>query len=123
MEHAPTQLTDLTAVAWVLGGILSSLLLPIAVRTLRKYSKLEDKAPKPGFTERLRNAWHQYGGNRYLAVLAAASFVAGVVVFLLGLKFFTARDAALAGFAWESLVNKLLTQQQPGGQQGDTTKT
>jgi hypothetical protein len=29
------------------------------------------------------------------------------IVFLLGLKFYTSRDAALAGFAWESLINKL----------------
>jgi hypothetical protein len=113
MEPAPIHLPDLIAIAWVLAGILSSLFLPVAVSTLTKHSRLEDNAPKPGFTERLGNAWRRYGGNKYLALLAAASFVAGVVVFLLGLKFYTARDAALAGFAWESLVNKLLTQQAP----------
>jgi hypothetical protein len=116
MEPAPVHLSDLLAIAWVLAGILCSLILPIAVSTLKKFSKLEDKAPKPGFTERIRNAWQRYGGNNYLKILAAASFIAGVVVFLLGLKFYTARDAALAGFAWESLVNKLFTQQAPTAQ-------
>jgi hypothetical protein len=33
--------------------------------------------------------------------------VAIVIVFLLGMNFSTPRDAVLAGFAWESLLNKL----------------
>jgi len=98
------------AVTWVLAGILISLLLPVAVRVLR--------APKPvglerrTFAQRFGAAWTQYGGPRCLKILGVATFVAIVLVFLLGLEFYTARDAALAGFAWESLINKLLANKE-----------
>lgn len=82
------------------------MVLPVAVRTLRS-AKLEGTEEKPSFWQRVATAWKKYGGNRYLAIAAAAMLVAVVLVFLLGLEFFTARDAALAGFAWESLINKL----------------
>jgi hypothetical protein len=82
------------------------LLLPLAVRTLRA-AKLEG-IDKPTIGQRVTAAWNTYGGNRYLGIAIAATFVAIVLVFLLGLEFFTARDAALAGFAWESFINKLV---------------
>jgi hypothetical protein len=101
-----TALSPAMATGWVLAGIIISLLLPLAIRTLRA-AKLEGIA-KPTIGQRLAAAWHEYGGNRYLGIAIAATFVAIVLVFLLGLEFFTARDAALAGFAWESFINKLV---------------
>jgi hypothetical protein len=38
----------------------------------------------------------------------AATLVAVVIVFVRDWKFHTSRDAILAGFVWESLLNKLL---------------
>lgn len=97
-------------VTWVLAGILISLLLPIAVRVLRKAKpSLEKIAPgaSPTLSRRIADAWQKYGGNRYVGILLAATLVAVVLVFLLGLEFSRPRDAALAGFAWESLLSKL----------------
>lgn len=98
---------------WFFIGILISVAFPIAVKTLRKKAGLEarPKEPPPTLTQRILNAWHQYGGNKYLALLIAAVVVAVVLVFLLGLQFYTPRDAALAGIGWESLVNKLYSGQ------------
>jgi len=99
------------AVLWVLVGIVISLVLPVALRVLRAAKPaggLERRQARPSFLQRFAAAWTRYGGNRYLKILAAATFVAVVLVFVLGLSFYTARDAALAGFAWESLINKLL---------------
>ena len=97
------------AIVWVFVGIIISLVLPVAVRTL-KGAKLE-ALEKLTVTQRIAEAWKRYGGNRYLAIALAATVVAVVLVLLLGLKFSTTRDAALAGFAWESLVNKLFSPQ------------
>lgn len=93
------------AIFWVLCGILLSLVLPIAVKTLQR-AKLES-LEKPSIWDRIIVAWNKYGGNKYAGILLAASLVAIVIVFLLGLKFYTVRDAVLAGFAWESFLNKL----------------
>lgn len=111
------QLVPLPAIettVWVLVGILISLLLPLAVSTL-KTTPLEARKRKTGSTLgrlwlRVIAGWNEYGGSRYLAILLAAVLVAIVLVFLLGLTFYIPRDAALAGFAWESLINKLLGQ-------------
>jgi len=111
MQGNIAPLTPVMAVVWVLVGIIISLVLPVAVRTLKKASGLEDLEKKPSLGERIKNAWIQYGGNRYLAILVAAIVVAVVIVFLLGLQFNTVRDAAIAGFAWESFVNKLFAKQ------------
>ncbi|MBZ5505830.1 MAG: hypothetical protein LAO78_10115 [Acidobacteriia bacterium] len=93
------------SIVCVLAGILLSLVLPVAVKILRA-ARLES-GEKPRFWQRVAAAWTKYGGNRYLKIILAATLVAVVLVFLLGMKFFTARDAVLAGFAWESLINKL----------------
>lgn len=114
MPQTLTALSAVSAVLWVLIGIIISLVLPVAVRTLQRARGLEEIAgPKPTFGQRVAAAWVQYGGNKYLAILVAAFVVAGVIVFLLGLQFFTVRDAAIAGFAWESFVKKLFAQQNP----------
>jgi hypothetical protein len=106
-------LSQLSAVLWVLLGIIISLVLPIAVNTLRKAGGLEAMpGEKPTLSQRIREAWIQYGGNKYVAILLAAAVVAVVIVFLLGLQFHGVRDAAIAGFAWESFVKKLFAQQQ-----------
>jgi len=101
----------LAAIGWVLVGIIISLLLPVAVRTLRS-AKLEEA--EKALSQRIAAAWIRYGGYKYLRIAIAATVVAAVLVFLLGLEFYTGRDAALAGFAWESLINKLFSRQQPG---------
>lgn len=97
-------LTQLETTCWVLLGIILSLVLPIAVRTLQR-TKLE--GTKKSLVERIAAGWEKYGGSRYLKICLAATVVAAILVFLLGLRFYTSRDAALAGFAWESLINKL----------------
>lgn len=106
MEEAGT-LTSTMTVILVMVGIIFSVALPVAVRTLGA-SRLEGLDRKPTLPERLTGAWKKYGGNRYLGIAIAATFVALVLVFALGLEFQKPRDAVLAGFAWESLVNKLL---------------
>jgi type II secretory pathway component PulF len=106
----PTALTSVITVVWVLVGILLSLILPVAVKTLQK-AKLEDNEPPPTFGQKIMIAWQKYGGNQYLFLFLAALLVAIVIVVLLDLKFYAARDAILAGFAWESFVNKLFAQQ------------
>jgi hypothetical protein len=98
-------LSPIMSIVWVLVGILLSLLLPVAIKILRA-ARLEG-GKKPTLGERVAGAWAKYGGNTYLKIILAATLVAVVLVFLLGMKFFTARDAVLAGFAWESLINKL----------------
>lgn len=113
MRETLVALSPVMAVVWVLVGILISLVLPLAVNTLKKASGLEEIGTKPSLGQRIKAAWDQYGGNKYLKILLAAIVIAVVIVFLLGLQFFTPRDAAIAGFAWESFVKKLFAQQQP----------
>jgi hypothetical protein len=117
MTETVTFLTPLETMLWVLVGIIISLVLPVAVRVLRS-AQLEE-ARKPTFLERIVAAWKQYGGNKYLAIFLAAIVVAAVLVFLLGMEFYTARDAALAGFAWESFLNILFGKQQPSNENED----
>jgi hypothetical protein len=113
MPELPTLSPGVTVV-WVLIGIIISLVLPVAVKTLHRSKGLEEnQTSKPTLGQRLAAAWKTYGGNRYLAIAMAATVIAIVLVFLMGLEFSKPRDAALAGFAWESLVSKLL-----GGGQG-----
>lgn len=95
------------AVTWMVVGILISIVLPLAVKVLQNKGRLEAAGQQPTLAARVALAWRLYGGNRYVAVLGAAVLVAAVLVFVLNLQFHTARDAALAGFSWESLVNKL----------------
>lgn len=104
--NQPIYLSTLDSIIWVLIGIIISLIFPVAVRMLREAAKKKE-LEKPSFWQRLVAAWNKYGGKKYLMYFLAAVFVAIVLVFLLGLKFLTARDAAIGGFAWESLVNKL----------------
>ncbi len=104
----------LTAVFWVVVGILLSLVLPLAVKALRTQGAFTPLAPNaPPSTwwsrlwSRLLDLWKQWGMSRYVTILAAATIVALVIVFLLGLTFGSQREATLAGFAWESLLSKL----------------
>ena len=108
----PVPMSNSIAVLWVLLGIIISLVLPVAVNTLRRASGLEEiGGQKPSLGARVKAAWIQYGGNKYLGILLAGIVVASVIVFLLGLHFYTPRDAAIAGFAWESFVKKLFNKQ------------
>jgi hypothetical protein len=106
MRETLVALSPVMAAVWVLVGII-----PLAVNTLKKASGLEGIEGKPSLGQRIKAAWDQYGGNKYLGILLAAILIAVVIVFLLGLQFFTPRDAAIAGFAWESFVKKLFAQQ------------
>jgi hypothetical protein len=112
MQTTIVPLSGFMTTLWLLVGILVSLILPVAVKILRAASSLDKRNP-PTFWQRIKAAWAQYGGNKYLTIFLAAVVVAVALVFLLGLQFFTARDAALAGFAWESLINKLFATQNP----------
>lgn len=107
MNASAEVLSFVPAVSWMVLGILISVVLPLAVKALKNKGVLEAAGEPPSFGARVALAWQQYGGNRYVIVLGAAVIVAAVLVFILELKFHTPRDAALAGFGWESLVNKL----------------
>jgi len=110
----PTVLTIGQSFGWVVGGILISLILPLAVNVLRQSStKLEGlEQAEPSLFSRFAAAWKKYGGPKYAGILLAAVVVAAAIIFLLGMKFYTERDAALAGFAWESLIHKVAGQQR-----------
>ncbi len=100
----------LTAVFWVVVGILLSLVLPLAVKALRTQGAFTLAPNAPWWSRwwsRLLDLWKQWGMSRYVTILAAATIVALVIVFLLGLTFGSQREATLAGFAWESLISKL----------------
>src|SRR5689334_10669884 len=105
----PTELQPIqtvTSIFYVFLGIVISLVLPVAATTLRRVAAGLEST----WWASLAEAWNKYGGNRYLVYLIAAVVVAIVIVLLLGLKFYTLRDALLAGFSWEALVNKLFGQ-------------
>jgi hypothetical protein len=102
-----TYLPFAESVFWMVVGIIISIVLPLAVKVLQNKGALESMGIEPTIGSRIWRAWVEMGGNRYLAVIAAALFVAASVTFLLDLKFPTSREAALGGFGWESLVNKL----------------
>ena len=106
----PTALVPYVEVLWVFLGILISIVLPVAVKTLTAATP-EGVANSPSLSEKIKDAWNKYGGNKYVLILLAALLVAVVIVFLLDLKFYAIRDAILAGFAWESFVNKLFAKQ------------
>ncbi|MCG6137635.1 MAG: hypothetical protein MET45_23870 [Nostoc sp. LLA-1] len=102
-------LAPIETTVWVMLGIIISLVLPLAVRTLQSAQEAtrgleRNRLP---WWKHIAATWTRYGGSKYLKIFLAATLVAVVLVFLLGLKFYTSRDAALAGFAWESLINKL----------------
>ena len=99
-----TTLAPVITVMWVVLGIIFSLLVPVFVRVLKQAVA---KSEKPA-GRAIADVWNKYGGNRYLKILVAATGLAVALVFLLDLQFSAARDAALAGFAWESLTSKLV---------------
>jgi hypothetical protein len=92
------------------------MVLPVLVKVLRKAAaslgKLEKAEEQQTWWQRFVAAAREYAaiGLRYVLVLLAAAAVAVALVFLLDLKFAHARDAVLAGIAWESLVNKIFGQ-------------
>lgn len=104
-------LSSTVAIMGVLMGILISLVLPITINTLRSATITLESNKQPTVWEQVITAWKQYNGTKYFKILLAATFMAIVLVCLLDLKFYGLREAILAGFAWESLVNKLFGQQ------------
>lgn len=110
-QSAPTPLSFVEAVLWFLVGMIFSIVIPVAIKTVQKKAGLEsigEPHPTPG--QRIAAAWKRYGGNRYLKFLIAASIVALFLVLILQLQFYTLRDAVVAGVGWESFVNKLTNQ-------------
>ncbi len=101
METLPIASTIL----WVFVGIIISIILPIAVKYLQKGFEANQT-----FWGKIKNLWEKYSGSKYFLVFLSAVVVAVILVFLLDLKFYSIRDATLAGFAWESLVTKLVNQ-------------
>jgi len=106
-QQTAQTLSTVAAIFWVLVGILISLILPIAIKILKPDRTI---AAQSAIGQKITTAWQQYSGTKYLVKFLAAVFVAIVLVLLLGLEFSTIRDAVLAGFAWESLLNKLMGQ-------------
>lgn len=112
MPAQPTAdtLGTVMSIFWVFIGIVISLILPIAVKILKPDRSINEIDTPSPLWQKIAGAWKQYSGSKYLMKFLAAVFVAIVLVLLLGLEFFTVRDAVLAGFAWESLLNKLMGQ-------------
>jgi hypothetical protein len=111
-----TPLSFVEAVLWFLVGMIFSVIVPVAIKTVQKKAGLEAIGePSPTLGQRIATAWKRYGGNRYLKFLIAASIVALFLVLILQFQFYTLLDAIVAGVGWESFVNKLSTSQQ--GQQ------
>jgi hypothetical protein len=108
-----TYLPFAETVFWMVVGILISIVLPLAVKVLQNKGALERAGVPPTIGSRIWRAWVEMGGNRYVAVVGAAVVVALSLTFLMDLKFPTAREAALGGFGWESLVNKLFGKPGP----------
>ncbi len=106
-------LSNTMAIIGVFMGILISLVLPIVINTLRRAATTLESNQQPTVWERVMSAWEQYNGPQYFRIFWAAVLLAVVLVFLLDLNFYGLREAMLAGFAWESLVNKLFGQQGP----------
>lgn len=104
-QQVTTYLPFAETVFWMVMGILFSIVLPLAVKVLQNKG-VEEGMPTT-LSWRVWRAWVEMGGNRYVMVVGAAITVAIIVTFLLDLKFPTSREAALGGFGWESLVNKL----------------
>jgi len=101
-------LPPVAAVLWVVGGILLSLILPVAVKTRRGAKGTEKTGDtRPTLGQRFAAAWRKYGGNKYVVILFASLAVALVLVFLVGGEFKSPKEAVLFGFAWEGLLNKL----------------
>ena len=99
------------AILWVLIGVLVSLILPVAVNTLRRVTtRLE--ATQPTFGQQVMRAWKQYNGPKYLTIFLASVVLSVVLVLFFGDYLREPRDALLTGFAWESLINKLVGHQQ-----------
>lgn len=115
MPDQQVAISQTWATIYVVIGIIISLVLPLAVGALKKASGLEElDGVKTTFWGRVVAIWNRYHGSKYAGILLAALVVALVIVFLLGLKFYTIRDAALAGFAWESFVKTLFSKRPTG---------
>ena len=108
-----TYLPFASTVFWMVVGILISIVLPLAVKVLQNKGALEKMGVPPTLGSRIWRAWVEMGGNRYVMVVGAAVVVALSLTFLMDLKFPTSREAALGGFGWESLVNKLFGKPSP----------
>ncbi len=118
-QSSPSDLSFIETMFWFYIGMLISLFFPLLIRTLlslRKKRGLEGKSEEPSlsFAQRFHVAWQQYGGKDYMLILVITALIAAVLVFMFGLQFYTARDAAIAGIGWESLSNKLIGRQKGG---------
>ena len=95
----PTEMTtvqplpDPIAIGLVVVGIFVSILLPVAIRTLKKASASLEKAggpPLPTLVQRFKAALAHYLGRGMHAAgyVLAAVFIAGVIIYFLGMQFY-----------------------------------
>jgi hypothetical protein len=110
------------AILWIVVGIIASFLVPVAISILleakRRYapsSPFEAKESKDKGPSLLKAAWNRYGRHIVFAlgVVVAAGMLAAALVFIVGMKFDHWRQALVAGFAWQSLLEKLTGQMSP----------
>jgi hypothetical protein len=91
------------SLGWITVGIVLSLVLPLAVKTLA------GARPKLEGLERqsaLSRFWTWIDGTKYVKILLSALVVAVVLKFLIGGDLRTPKEAIIFGFAWEGLVSK-----------------
>src|SRR2546425_5711036 len=98
-QSVPVAMSFTETVFWFLIGMLISMILPVAVKTLkslRKKAGLEAKEAEspPTLTQRILTAWQQSGGNIYLGILVISLLIAVALVFILRLQFYDPVDAA-----------------------------
>jgi len=101
--QTPVALPMALTIFWFFVGIIFSIIIPVVVIMVR--------GPRPeeevSFSRRVIDALKKYWGNKYLQKIIGAMIIACFLVFILDLEFFKARDAAIAGIGWESLLNKV----------------
>jgi hypothetical protein len=88
---------------WCVGGIIISVLLPVLWVAVRSYFPV--KAGPAGLRDDGKALWAVV--KPYLLLGIASAATALIVMFALGDQVATAKAAMLAGYAWDSTLQKL----------------
>lgn len=88
---------------WCVGGIVISVLLPVLWVSVRRY--FPTKAGPAGLGASGAALWSVI--QPYLVLGLASAATALIVMFALGDQVATAKAAMLAGYAWDSTLQKL----------------
>jgi hypothetical protein len=88
---------------WCVGGIVISVLLPVLWVSVRSY--FPAKAGPAGLREDGNALWSAIKPYFLLGIASAATAL--LVMFALGDQVTTAKAAMLAGYAWDSTLQKL----------------